>query len=92
VCGVVGLAPSGGNQDVFGTIFGSGSLPANTYSMCFYEGSKSNGTFTLGGADSRLYHGEIQYVPNGGGFGGYNCMFTQHTRFSLIFRTSSSPL
>jgi len=72
IAGVVGLAPSGGNQDVFGTIFASGSIDANTYSMCFHQGSKSNGTFTLGGDDPQLYHGSIAWVENGGGFGGYN--------------------
>lgn len=72
ICGVVGIAPSGGNQDVFGTIYGAGEVDADVYSMCFVSGSTSNGTFTMGGIDSRLYTGTIQYVPNGGGFGGYN--------------------
>jgi len=72
--GVVGLAGNGGggNQDVFETLFASGQLDANEFAMCLWPGEKSNATFTLGGADSRLYTGDIMWTNNAQGDEGYN--------------------
>ena len=34
--------------------------------MCLHKGTTSNGTFTVGGLDSRLYTGQFQWAKNVG--------------------------
>ena len=39
--------------------------------MCLHRGTRSNGTFTVGGLDPRLYTGEFAWAKNVGGGGLY---------------------
>jgi hypothetical protein len=39
--------------------------------MCLHKGTRSNGTFTVGGLDPRLYEGEFAWAKNVGGGGLY---------------------
>jgi len=70
--GVIGLAGSANTQDVFESLVDAGSIAQDIFSMCYHQGSTSNGTFTLGGIDSRLYNGEIVYTTNVGGDAEYD--------------------
>jgi len=36
------------------------------WAMCMHEGTRSNGTLTIGGVDERLSDGPVAYVPDGG--------------------------
>jgi hypothetical protein len=74
--GVIGLAGSANSQDVFESLVDAGSISKDVFSMCYHQGSKSNGTFTLGGIDSRLYTGNIVYTTNVGGDQEYDLQLT----------------
>jgi hypothetical protein len=74
--GVIGLAGGANSQDVFESLVDAGSIGQDVFSMCYHQGSKSNGTFTLGGIDSRLYHGNIVYTTNVGGDEEYDLQLT----------------
>jgi len=65
--GVVGLTGGDSSSNLFQSLVSAGYVKEDVFSMCFVEGSKSNGTFTIGGIDSRLYSGTIQYTENVGG-------------------------
>jgi len=64
--GVMGIGGPAGSTNLFSTLFSKGKVPANEFSMCFNQGSKSNGTLTLGGVDPRLYIGSFETVKNSG--------------------------
>ena len=53
------------DKNVFSQLVSAGKCD-NVWSMCMYEGNKSNGTLTIGGADERLSDGPVQYVPDSG--------------------------
>ena len=56
----------GGKEDVFASLVAAGKCE-NVWAMCMYEGSKSNGTITIGGVDERLsVNGTVQYVADVG--------------------------
>jgi hypothetical protein len=65
--GVVGLTGGSSSENLFESLVDAGYIAQDIFSMCFQSGSKSNGTFTLGGTDSRLYSGKILYTTNVGG-------------------------
>ena len=63
--GVMGFT-QGGKEDVFASLVAAGKCE-NVWAMCMYEGSKSNGTITIGGVDERLsVNGTVQYVADVG--------------------------
>ena len=63
--GVMGFT-SGGNEDVFAQLV-AGNKCDNVWAMCMYEGSKSNGTITIGGVDPSLsVNGTVNYVKDVG--------------------------
>merc|ERR1719201_296307 len=63
--GVMGFT-MGGDKNVFASLVKAGHCD-NVWAMCMYEGSKSNGTLTIGGADPRLsVDGKVSYVPDSG--------------------------
>jgi hypothetical protein len=63
--GVMGFT-GGGSEDVFGSLVNAG-LCDNVWGMCMHEGSKSNGTLTIGGVDPRLsVDGDVSFVPDVG--------------------------
>jgi len=64
--GVMGIAGPAGKTNMFNTLFTAKKVPANEFAMCFNQGSKSNGTLTLGGVDPMLYTGSFQTVKNSG--------------------------
>jgi len=70
VDGVLGLAGSASDGNVFAALVDAGKIKQDVFAMCFNEGAISNGTMTVGGVDPTLYTGDIQYVPNVGF--GYN--------------------
>lgn len=77
VCALVGLAGNDGEANTFQQLYAAGGLESDLFAMCFQAGKVSNGSFTAGGLDSRLYTGEVQWTPNpsaGNGFYGL-----QHT-------------
>ena len=64
--GVMGFT-GGGQEDVFSQLVAAGKVPDNVWAMCMYEGSKSNGTITIGGVDGRLsVNGSVTYVDDVG--------------------------
>ena len=51
---------------MFGSLVNAG-LCDNVWGMCMHEGSKSNGTLTIGGVDPRLsVDGDVSFVPDVG--------------------------
>eukprot|EP00931_Biecheleriopsis_adriatica_P054981 TRINITY_DN32418_c0_g1_i1.p1 TRINITY_DN32418_c0_g1~~TRINITY_DN32418_c0_g1_i1.p1 ORF type:complete len:431 (+),score=69.67 TRINITY_DN32418_c0_g1_i1:67-1293(+) len=62
--GVIGFT-MGGNSNVYKQLVAAGKC-ADVWALCMHEGSQSNGTLTIGGADSRLADGQITYVPDSG--------------------------
>ena len=63
--GVMGFT-QGGKEDVFASLVAAG-LCDNVWAMCMSEGSKSNGTITIGGVDERLsVNGTVGYVEDVG--------------------------
>lgn len=62
--GVMGMAGSDGQTNVFSQLVQAGAFAKDEWAICMHHGSKSNGTITFGGTDSRLYHGELEYVDN----------------------------
>ena len=63
--GVMGFT-SGGNEDVFQSLVAAGKCD-NVWALCMFEGSKSNGTITIGGVDARLsVDGKVDYVDDVG--------------------------
>ena len=57
---------SGGDEDVFASLVAAGKCD-NVWAICMKEGSKSNGTITIGGVDERLsVGGKVNYVPDVG--------------------------
>jgi hypothetical protein len=71
VCGVVGLAGRAGKGNVFESLRKGGFIKQDMFGMCLAAGSTSNGTFTVGGLDSRLFKGEFSWAKNVGGGGLY---------------------
>ena len=56
----------GSKKNVFASLVNAGKCD-NVWAMCMHEGSKSNGTLTIGGADPRLSEGgKVTYVPDVG--------------------------
>jgi hypothetical protein len=68
--GVVGLAGAGGKGNVFESLRAAGYIDQDMFGMCLAQGTKSNGTFTVGALDPRLYTGEMAWAKNLGGMGG----------------------
>ena len=68
--GVVGLAGAARNGNVFESLRSAGYIEEDMFGMCLAQGTKSNGTFTVGALDSRLYTGEMAWTTNLGGMGG----------------------
>jgi len=64
--GVMGIAGPAGKTNLFNTLYSAGKVKANVFAMCFNQGSKSNGTLTLGGVDPQLFTGKWQTVQNSG--------------------------
>ena len=63
--GVMGFT-MGSKKNVFASLVNAGKCD-NVWAMCMHEGSKSNGTLTIGGADPRLSEGgKVTYVPDVG--------------------------
>jgi len=62
--GVIGFT-MGGSSNVYKQLVDAGKCD-NVWALCMYEGSQSNGTLTIGGADARLADGPIIYVPDSG--------------------------
>jgi len=62
--GVMGFT-QGGSEDVFAQLVAGGKCD-NIWAMCMHQGTKSNGTITIGGADPRLSNGTIHYVKDVG--------------------------
>lgn len=50
------------SKNVFNQLCVAGSFCAPVWSICMYEGTKSNGTLTIGGVDESLADGPISYV------------------------------
>eukprot|EP01051_Picozoa_sp_SAG22_P001135 SAG22_NODE_41_length_25488_cov_6.133719_10_plen_259_part_00 len=70
VDGVLGLAGAGaGPGNVFELLYRGGFVEQDLFGMCLAAGNTSNGTFTIGGVDTRLYTGEIAWAPDVGGSG-----------------------
>jgi len=63
VGGLMGIHDGETGQDVFATLVGAGKCE-NIWAMCMHEGSVSNGTLSVGGVDSRLSSGSIEYVKD----------------------------
>jgi len=61
--GVMGFT-MGGTGNVFSQLVAAGKCD-NVWSICMYEGSKSNGSITIGGVDPRLSD-KVEYVPDAG--------------------------
>ena len=61
--GVMGFT-MGQKKNVFASLVAAGMCD-NVWAMCMREGSKSNGTITIGGVDARL-SGNVSYVPDVG--------------------------
>jgi len=61
--GVMGFT-EGGKKNVFAQLVANGKCD-NVWSICMYEGTKSNGSITIGGVDPRLSD-NVQYVPDAG--------------------------
>eukprot|EP00456_Euglypha_rotunda_P023745 TRINITY_DN19630_c0_g1_i4.p1 TRINITY_DN19630_c0_g1~~TRINITY_DN19630_c0_g1_i4.p1 ORF type:complete len:415 (-),score=45.09 TRINITY_DN19630_c0_g1_i4:44-1288(-) len=64
ICGVMGIAGPADNQNVFASLVKAGQFSTNVFAICLHEGSKSNGTMTLGGVNQDLAAGAFQPVPN----------------------------
>ena len=64
--GVVGMAGSANPQSVISQLANGRAIPNWLWSICLRPGSISNGTITIGGIDTRLYNGQIQYTPDVG--------------------------
>lgn len=63
--GVMGFT-MGGKKNVFAQLVENGKCD-NVWAMCMSEGSKSNGTITIGGVDERLaVDGKVPYVSDVG--------------------------
>lgn len=62
--GVIGFT-MGGSSNVHQQLVALGKCD-NVWALCMYEGSQSNGTLTIGGADARLSDGPIAYVLDAG--------------------------
>jgi len=62
--GVIGFT-MGGKSNVHRQLVAAGKC-ANVWAICMHEGSRHNGTLTIGGADDRLSDGPITYVPDSG--------------------------
>ena len=60
--GVIGLAGRPGKGNVFESLRKGGYIGEDVFGMCLARGTTSNGTFTVGGLDPRLYTGEMQCV------------------------------
>jgi hypothetical protein len=58
--GVVGMAGPANPQSVISQLASNHAIPEWLWSLCLQPGAVSNGTITIGGIDSRLYHGQIQ--------------------------------
>jgi len=67
--GVMGIAGSNDETNMFSQLVTGGLVAENVFAMCLHHGSTSNGSITLGGVDSRLYHGDFQWVDNAYGIG-----------------------
>merc|ERR1712039_1109803 len=61
--GVMGFT-MGGKSNVFSQLVAAGKGD-NVWALCMHEGSKSNGTLTIGGVDPRL-SSDVAYVPDAG--------------------------
>lgn len=61
--GVMGFT-GGGSKNVFHQLVQAGACD-NVYAICMHQGSKSNGTLTVGGVDPRLSE-NVSYVPDSG--------------------------
>ena len=73
VTGVMGFIGNG-NRNVFAQLVKGNKVDA-IFAVCFNNnGSKSNGTLTLGGIDPNLYTGIMQYVPRKGHFYGVDVL------------------
>lgn len=57
----MGLAGGPGKGNVFESLRKGGFIDGDTFGMCLHKGSTSNGTFTVGGLDPRLYAGEFAW-------------------------------
>ncbi len=64
--GVVGMAGPANPQSVISQLATNNAIPEWLWSICLQPGAVSNGTITVGGIDSRLYTGQIQYTPDVG--------------------------
>eukprot|EP00013_Stygamoeba_regulata_P015466 CAMPEP_0177669536 /NCGR_PEP_ID=MMETSP0447-20121125/23510_1 /TAXON_ID=0 /ORGANISM="Stygamoeba regulata, Strain BSH-02190019" /LENGTH=424 /DNA_ID=CAMNT_0019176443 /DNA_START=171 /DNA_END=1445 /DNA_ORIENTATION=- len=62
--GVMGMGGPSGSTNVFQTLVDHGFVQHAIWSLCLHQGSTSNGTFSIGGADPRLYTGDIQWSRN----------------------------
>ena len=65
--GVLGLDGAPGHGNVFYSLFAAGLVDADIFGMCLAAGGSSNGTFTVGHLDSRLFTGEFAWAPYSGG-------------------------
>ena len=52
---------------MFESLRAGGFIDEDMFGMCLAQGSTSNGTFTVGALDTRLYTGEMSWAPNIGG-------------------------
>jgi len=67
VDGVMGMAGPPGAASVISQLHSAGDLDEDLWALCILPGgTTSNGTITLGGVPSDLYHGQIKYTPNPG--------------------------
>jgi len=64
VGGLMGLGGFDG-EDVLATLANAGKCD-RIWGLCMFEGRNSNGTMTVGGVDTALADGPIQYVPDSG--------------------------
>jgi len=62
--GVMGFT-QGGKENVFAQLVANNKCE-NIWAMCMQEGSKSNGSLTIGGVDPRLSNGTVDYVDDSG--------------------------
>lgn len=62
--GVIGFT-MGSGKNVFAQLVKAG-LCENIWAMCMYQGQTHNGTLTIGGVDTRLSDGPVNYVPDVG--------------------------
>lgn len=65
ICGVMGFIGNG-KTNVYAQMVAAGLID-DVWALCLHHGTTSNGTLTIGGTDSRMYHGKISYVPKASG-------------------------